>query len=129
MRNLLVKAKHNNKWIEGWYYQCDWKEHEHWLRVQKDSHFTDYAIDPGTLRQPTGMKDKNKIEIFEGDVIRVDRMTFETDNLPSVFKVTYKDAMYQLFDERGTLFYLNLAYVKECEVLGDIYMNEYKHLR
>jgi len=56
-----------NNFIYGYYYFCDWKEHKHWIRSQKDSHFMDIAVKPETVGQYIG-KNENGQEIYEGDI-------------------------------------------------------------
>lgn len=72
-------------------------------------------IDENTLCQFTGLKDKNDIEMYDGDIINIYRMA---NKYNVISKVEYVSSSFQVKD----MWPLS-KYAGKCEVIGNIYDN------
>jgi uncharacterized phage protein (TIGR01671 family) len=68
------------------------------------------------VMQFTGLLDKNGVEIYEGDIIRLEHWG------PSIYKIDFdRGAFYIAKSDREEVG--DIKYAEKCEVIGNIYEN------
>lgn len=126
MREILFRGKRtdNCEWAEGYYYKakycrtddelCDYITVPHPKEYNEPS--SHYIVNPETIGQYTGLKDKNGTKIFEGDIVA----------MPDYGGGKHKAVVYfkgGKFAVDGSNYHFKDIAPKRMEVIGNIHDN------
>lgn len=113
--NREIKFRGKNKFYDNWFYGYLTKEKDKYFITGNSSDF--YQIDPKTISQYTGLKDKNGKEVYEGDI-------FHLGDPNITYAVVYFDTAFR-GKQTASSSYVGLEGWKDCiEVIGNIYESE-----
>lgn len=112
MREILFRGKRtdNGEWVEGYYLtnpEWDRKTYGEYHWIISCENGIQYEINPETVGQYTGLKDKNGKEIFEGDVV-VPTFERRLSNKPRVVEHDPLSAYWQCAPKREPLIIGNI---------------------
>lgn len=143
MRNRLYRArkKDDNIWVKGHYleqkyttycFKSDYDAHpdnsKHYIMYDRmmdwglpNEHIVD-EVWPETVGQCVGHVDKKNVELFEGDIVRVDSMFVPCDN--NIFVVEWRSAWAGFVLRNSfTVYGFDTLDSDDMEIIGNIHDN------
>lgn len=122
MREIKFRGKRldNGEWIEGDLLRMN----GHWFIFLDPAPegIDKYEVDPATVGEFTGLKDKNGKEIYEGDVMEIPETDF---NAEIIGRVLFEEDAYYIIPLRGGhLWGLHWSLRKhDAKIIGNIHDN------
>lgn len=129
MREILFRGKRidNGEWVEGYYYKakycrtddelCDYITVPHPKEYNEPS--SHYIVNPETVGQYTGLKDRNGTKIFEGDIVKKIRL-----GKMCIYQIDYDNGLASFIGRAGIGFTTFDHDSEGLEVVGNIYDNK-----
>ncbi|RXI56953.1 YopX family protein [Clostridium tetani] len=114
-RGYAVEEMLNSQWIEDAFGVEDIEYTNGKISTYLLTPYGDYEVIKKSVGQYTGLKDKNRVEIYEGDIVKFDNNNFEVYQHPSGDWQAGGYSIWENISEDGI--------ENEWEVIGNIYEN------
>lgn len=127
MREIKFRGKRvdNGEWVYGNLLSSEVPAHDpvHWCEIHvpfaDDPSVSFFRVIPETVGQFTGLHDKNRKEIYEGDIVISFKKAYE--DAPTTNTVEFAKGCWRLICKGVNDVPLFNYYSKELEVIGNIY--------
>jgi uncharacterized phage protein (TIGR01671 family) len=126
MREIKFRGKRldNGEWVYGYYYTQiithagNRKSRDHFMRTEQNIR---YEVDPDTVGQYTGLKDKNGKEIYEGDIVE----SFDHGQVRQLYLVKFNKGCFGASLDNISFYFLTFDHVcvEQIKIIGNIYEN------
>ena len=121
-RGYRGKVIDGGEWVQG-YYLVQPTTLGDKTHIIYDGEY-EHAVDPSTVGQYTGLQDKNEVDIFDGDVIKVPDLYETPENTNTTYHNEVIGYEYGAFTMDGQPLFDDWDYIREeCEVIGNRWDN------
>ena len=115
-REIKSRARkiEDGKWGYGWF--INYSETKGFICSGYTDNYKLLEVNPKTVGQYTGVKDKNGVEIYEGDRVRVSLKYFHIENM--IAKVLFKQGSFGVHYGCNDDYFKPLSAWDEVEIVG-----------
>lgn len=125
MREILFRGKRvtDGEWLEGSLWMDNGAP-----KIITPGNCVGYDVDPATVGQYTGLRDKNGQRIFEGDIVVFDNSPYNAYCEPITGQIDWRNgSLCFKYQPWKSVFYRSLCsddfFAAKCDVIGNVHDN------